>query len=256
MLHATRAVGPVAAGFIVESVGEGACFAFNAATFLFLIAALMMIDRKRMLAAPPLRSPMAASIREGLSFARRDRQMRMGLVNTAIVSIIGMPYLAILPVFADRVYGGGAAELGLMMGSSGGGALLGALWMAGRRSSEGLLNLSAAATALFGMSLVAFSAMPTLPLGMAMLAVCAFFTTIHFSSVHTLTQQRSPDGLRGRAMSLFTTIAMGAAPPGILAAGIAARYAGAPATAAAIGSLCLAGGAAIWIRARSASPSG
>ena len=250
MIHATRVAGPVAAGAVIAWKGEGVCFLFNAATFLALIAALCMINRAELVPAPSERTTMLRSIGEGLGFMKRQPHARMGLILTAFVSVIGMSYIPLMPIFADVIFKGGSVELGWMMGSSGTGALLGALWLAGRRSAERLLTLSAAAAVLFSIALIAFSQMPSISLGLPLLGAVGFFVTIHYSSVNTLLQQKVPNNLRGRAMSIFTTIAMGLAPFGILAAGFTAKFIGAPKTLLILGVLSLIPSAAIWTRAR------
>ncbi len=250
MIHATRVAGPVAAGAVIAWKGEGVCFLFNAATFLALIAALCMINRAELVPAPSERTTMLRSIGEGLGFMKRQPHARMGLILTAFVSVIGMSYIPLMPIFADVIFKGGSVELGWMMGSSGTGALLGALWLAGRRSAERLLTLSAAAAVLFSITLIAFSQMPSISLGLPLLGAVGFFVTIHYSSVNTLLQQKVPNNLRGRAMSIFTTIAMGLAPFGILAAGFTAKFIGAPKTLLILGVLSLIPSAAIWTRAR------
>lgn len=250
MLHATRALGPMAAGAIVAWQGEGICFLFNAATFLALIAALLMIDRKALIPTRADPAAMGHSIREGLRFMRRQPHERLGLTLTAVVSVVGMSYIPLMPIYADRVYSGGSVELGWMMGASGVGALLGALWLAGRRSGERLLTLSAGAAVLFSVAIVVFSQMPRIWLAMPLLAAMGFFATVHFSSLNTLIQQKVPDHLRGRAMSIFTMFAMGFAPFGILAAGFLAKLLGAQITTLILGLGCLVPCAAIWVKAR------
>ena len=256
MIHATRAVGPVAAGAIIAWKGEGICFLFNAATFLALIVALMMIDPKSLIPTKQGSSAIFSSIHEGLSFMRRQPHARMGLILTAAVSVIGMSYIPLMPIYADVIFKGGSVELGWMMGSSGVGALLGAIWLAGRGSSERLLTLSAAAAVLFSMALMAFSQMPSIWLGLPLLSAVGFFATVHFSCINTLLQQKVPDNLRGRAMSIFTTIAMGLAPFGILVAGFLAQKIGAPHTALALGFFCMVSSAAIWVKARALDDGG
>lgn len=250
MFHGTRIVGPSIAGFIVAWKGEGICFLFNAATFLFLIAGLLLIRRRELVSVPAESAPLLPSIAEGLRFAWRKGPLRRALVLIGIVTTFGMAYIVLLPVFADQVYGGGSVELGWMMGASGIGALLGALWLAGRRSHERLLSLAAGTSVLFSIAIVAFSHLPTLWSAMPVLAVAGFFLTIHISSINTLLQEDTPDHIRGRMMSVFATVAGGIAPFGFLLAGFVAREIGAPLTMAIFGAVCLIAGTVIWLKAR------
>lgn len=252
MFHGTRILGPTAAGFIVAWKGEGVCFFLNAATFLFLIGALLLISGRELIPVKPESASIVSSISEGLAFALKMPETRLALILTGIVAPFGMAYIALLPIFADRIYYGGAMELGWMMGASGIGAFLGALWLAGRRSQKRLLVLAAGVSVLFSLAIIVFSRLPTILTALPMLAVAGFFITIHFSAINTLLQQDVPDHMRGRMMSVFTTVAMGISPFGFLLAGFIAREIGAPMTMTLFGAICLVASSVIWVKARAA----
>lgn len=250
MFHGTRTVGPAIAGFIVAWKGEGICFFFNAATFLFLIVGLLLVRRRELVPVAASPAPFGPSIAEALRFAWKRKTMRRALLLIGIVTTFGMAYIVLLPVFADQVYGGGSVELGWLMGASGVGALAGALWLAGRRSRERLLPLAAGASVLFSAAIIAFGHLPALLSAMPLLAVAAFFLTIHISSINTLLQEDVPDQMRGRMMSIFATVAAGIAPFGFLLAGFVAREIGAPLTMTLFGSVCLVAGSIVWLTSR------
>jgi MFS family permease len=250
MLHSSRIVGPVAAGFIVGLAGEGMCFAFNAATFLALIAALLMIDRDTLIIPRRQAESFWQAVWAGLHYILREPSAKLALVVLATISIAGFPFVALMPIFADKIYGGGAIQLGLLIGASATGALLGALTLARIQDTDGLLVLCSKAACFFGVSLFIFSRMEQLWLGMATLLLVGFSSTIIFWPINTLLQHVAPDHLRGRMMSLFTIAFMGMAPFGSLAAGIAARWIGAPNTVAAGAIICLVLGIIAWTKAR------
>ena len=250
ILHSTRIVGPVAAGFIVGLAGEGICFAFNAATFLALIAALLMIDRRELIAQRKQAETFWEAVLAGVRYMLREPSVKLALVVVATVSIAGFPFVALMPIFADQVYGGGAIQLGWLMGASATGALAGALILARIQNTEGLLTLCSKATCLFGVSLFVFSRMDQLWLAMAVLVAVGFSLTLIFSPINTLLQHTAPDHLRGRMMSMFTIAFLGMAPFGSLAGGVAARSIGAPDTVAAGATICFVLGLAAWAKAR------
>ncbi|MFH0798928.1 MAG: MFS transporter [Pseudomonadota bacterium] len=251
MFHGMRIVGPMAAGFIVAWKGEGVCFLFNAATFLALIVALMMVDRKELVHVRAESAPMFDSIRGGIRHMMGEPHTKTALLLVAVISVVGMPFVNLLPIFADSIFGGRSVALGWLMGASGAGALSGALWLAKRRTSKGLLTLSARSATIFSLSTIAFSQLKVIWAASVALAVSGFFLTMVVSSVNTLIQHGTPDHLRGRMMSLFTIAFMGLAPFGSLVGGFVAQEIGAPLTVAACGAACTLAGAAIWIKARS-----
>lgn len=256
MFHASRIAGPMLAGWIVAWKGEGICFLFNAVTFLFFIAALMRMRQGELIAVRHEEAPIIISIVEGLRYAHKNAEARLAFILLAFVATIGMAVLSLFPIFADRIYQGGAVEFGWMMAASGLGALTGALWLAGRQSNARLLALSAGVSVLFSLSLILFAHLPSLGIALPVLAASGFFLTVHFSSINTLLQRDVPDRLRGRMMSLFTTVAMGLSPIGILIIGFVAREIGAPLTTTIVGAVCLIAATLVWLKARTFGDSG
>ncbi len=98
-----------------------------------------------------------AEIREGWRYVTQSVPIRSILLNLSIISLFGMPYSVLMPIFAVQVLGGGAHTLGFLMASSGVGALIGALSLAVRRSVVGLGRRIVITTAMFGAALIVFS---------------------------------------------------------------------------------------------------
>lgn len=251
MFHATRILGPTAAGAIVAWKGEGICFTFNAATFLFLIGALAIIDRRELIRPHHKPEPLWGAIKEGLSHMWERPDAKLALLIVAVVSGLGMQFTTLMPIFADEVFKGGAMHLGWLMGTGGLGSLAGALWLARRPTSEKLLSLTAGTATVFSVALIGFSITKSFYAALAALIVIGFFLTITFSGISALLQQAAPDHLRGRVMSIFTTAFIGFTPFGSLLAGWMAMRIGAPSTLTICGAACLVTGAAIWAKARS-----
>jgi MFS family permease len=234
MFNGARVLGPAVAGTVVASIGEGWCFFVNGVSFIAVIAGLLAIKlTKRPRPAPAVR-PLAHAA-EGFRFVARTAPVRALMLLLGVVSVTGMPYAVLMPVFADEVLHAGARGLGVLMGASGVGALAGALALASRESVRGLGRWIAVAAASFGVALVLFSLSRTLWLSVLLLVPVGGAVMVQMASSNTLVQTMTPDGLRGRVMAVYAMTFMGGAPLGALLAGAAASRIGAPATVAAGG---------------------
>jgi MFS family permease len=201
---------------------------------------LLIRVQKRPRPAPA--SPLQHII-EGLSFARGAAPIRAVLLLLGIVSLVGMPYSVLMPVFADKILHGGARGLGILMGATGVGALLAALALAMRSGLTGLGRWITFAAGGFGASLVLFSLSHHFWLSAALLVPVGFSMMLETSSSNTLLQAMVPDELRGRVMALYSMMFMGMAPFGAFFGGALADRIGAPLTVAIGGIGCI--GAAI-----------
>jgi predicted MFS family arabinose efflux permease len=164
------------------------------------------------------------------------------------VSLVGVPYSVLMPVFAAVVFKGGPHTLGLLMTASGCGALAGALYLASRRSVLGLGKVIPSASALFGAGLLAFSFTRTLTLALPCLVAAGFGFMVQMASSNTVLQTIVDDEKRGRVMSFYTMAFLGTAPFGSLIAGWLSSRIGAPHTLMVGGICCMLG--AIWFARR------
>ena len=178
---------------------------------------------------------------EGFRFVTHTGPILALLLLLGLVSLTGMPYAVLMPVFADKILHSGARGLGLLMGATGVGALVATLVMAARREVRGLGRWIVYASTGFGASLILFSFSRALPLSVGLLLPAGFAMLIQMSSSNTLIQTMVPDDLRGRVMSVYSMMFMGMAPFGALLAGVAAHRLGSPLTVALGGSVCIAG---------------
>ncbi|MBT3181726.1 MAG: MFS transporter [Deltaproteobacteria bacterium] len=250
MLHAARMIGPMIAGWIVAWRGEGECFLFNTLTFMALITALLMMKRDKILHVEKDKTPFLPAIVHGIKHMWGEPGLKLGFIILAIVSLLIMPLVYMLPIFADQVFGGGAITLGWLMAAAAGGSFIGALILAHRKNSDKLSTISAAALIPVSISVFAFSQTSTLWIGLLTLVLVGIFDTIAIAGSITLLQYTTPGHLRGRMMSLFVTAFMGFAPIGSLAGGTVAREIGAPMTISACGVLCLIISLFVLIKAR------
>ncbi|MBP7052051.1 MAG: MFS transporter [Phycisphaerae bacterium] len=242
MINGARILGPAVAGVLVASVGEGWCFLANAVSFLAVIASLLSMDVTSQIRVP-LPGSALVSILQGFHYVAHTGPIRALLLLLGLVSLMGMPYAVLMPVFADEILHGGPRGLGLLMGASGVGALIGALVLALRRGIRGLSSWIALGAAGFGVSLMLFSQSRSFWLSMALLVPVGFSMIIEMAASNTLIQSLIPDELRGRVMAVYSMMFMGMAPFGSLLAGTLAHRVGAPATVLLGGAACIAGAA-------------
>lgn len=241
MVNAARVAGPAVAGVVVAAVGEGWCFLLNGLSYVAVIGALlgMRLGEWRRV---EVSATAWESIVEGFVYAWRTAPVRALLLLLGLVSLMGMPYAVLMPVFADQILGGDANAYGFLMSASGVGALAGAASLTVRRTVRGLARWVAVSAAGFGVSLIAFSFSRTLWLSAALLVPAGFCMMLEMAASNTLIQSMIPDRLRGRVMSVYSMMFMGMAPLGALMAGMLAGPLGAPATVALGGAVCIIGG--------------
>jgi len=245
--NSARLIGPAVAGVLVATAGEGWCFLLNGLSYVTVVAALAAM-RLAPVARPVHTGSLLAHIADGVRFVRGHVPIRSLLLLLGMVSVAGMPYAVLMPLFADRILGGGAQGLGILMSCAGGGALLGALALAARRSPRGLTAWVPWAAFGFGLGLVAFSLSRSFWLSGLLLVPTGLALIVQMAASNTLLQLLVPDALRGRVMSLYSMMFMGMAPLGALLAGSLAELIGAPATVGGGGVLCML--AAVWFRRR------
>jgi MFS family permease len=241
MFNGARIVGPAVAGALVASIGEGWCFLLNAVSYLAVIAGLLLMRGGEVRRPPARHGSALAHMAQGFGHVARTPPIRALMLLLGLVSLAGMPYAVLMPIFADRILHGGPRALGLLMGSSGVGALAAAGLLATREGVSGLGRWVALAAAGFGVSLLAFAASRALWLSAALLVPAGFCMMLQMASSNTLIQSMVPDALRGRVMAIYSMMFMGMAPFGALLAGTLADRFGAPATVSLGGILCLAG---------------
>ena len=240
MFNGARVVGPSVAGILVASIGEGWCFFANAVSYIAVIAGLLLMKIERTNVARREGSPIE-HIAEGFRFVRNTAPIRAILLLLGLVSLVGMPYTVLMPVFATKILHGDASTLGVLMGATGIGALMGALLLASRTELRGLGRFVFISCAGFGGSLIIFSFSRWYALSVALLVPVGFCMMVQMASSNTLIQAMVPDVLRGRTMAVYSMMFMGMAPLGALLAGAAAERIGAPGTVAVGGAVAIVG---------------
>jgi MFS family permease len=247
MFNGARVVGPAIAGLLVAAIGEGWCFFVNAVSYIAVIIGLVMMTTPRFVPEPSTRSPLETII-EGFRYVAHTAPIRALLLLIGLASFAGMPYTVLMPLFADQILHHGARGLGILMGASGVGALIGSLMLATRSTVRGLGKWVAGAALLFAFAAVGFAFSTNFTLSCIFLVFVGIGMMVQASSSNTLIQSMVPDVLRGRVMAVYTMMFVGFGPIGALLAGWLAQRIGAPLTVASGAVLTMLGAIAFMLR--------
>jgi MFS family permease len=247
MVNGARLIGPTIAGLLVASFGEGVCFIINSASYLAVLLALVAMRLAPTTQHPVQRRHVFQELREGFIYAFGFGPIRSILLLVALVSLTGMPYAVLVPVFAKEVLHGGAHTFGFLMTASGCGAFAGTVYLASRKSVIGLGRLIVLSAVLFAAGIAGFALSSILPLSIISLVIAGFGAMTLVASSNTILQTILEEDKRGRVMSFFTVAFMGMAPFGSLGAGTMAGIIGLRDTLL-LGAACCLVGAVIFAR--------
>ncbi|HSU65285.1 MAG TPA: MFS transporter, partial [Tepidisphaeraceae bacterium] len=229
MVHGARLVGPALAGFLIHYTGATWCFLLDGCSYIAVIAALLAMKLKPF-TPKPRRGSVLAELREGFNYVWTFAPIRTMLLLMALISLTGIPaFTVLMPIFAKALAiseSQGSETLGFLMGASAAGALIGAIYLASRKSVVGLGRVIAIAAAFFGTMLIAFSFSRHLWLSLLIVPLVGCAMLINFASANTVLQTLTEDEKRGRVMSFFTMAFVGMTPWGNLLSGISSDYFG------------------------------
>ncbi len=247
MVNTARLIGPSLAGLLIAATNEGWCFLVDGVSYIAVIASLIMMR------IPPddlqhATTSMFAQLKEGWTYVTGSVPIRSILGLFALLSLMGWPFMVLMPVFAGQILHGGAHTLGFLMGAVGVGSLVSALSMVMRRSVRGLSKMIPIAASVFGIGLICFGFSHVLWLSMLMMLVTGFGMMQGLTGSNTIIQTLVDENMRGRVMSYYTMAFIGMAPFGSLLAGALAHAIGAPRTVIVSGVACILG--SIWFTSR------
>jgi MFS family permease len=229
IFNMARLIGPPIAGFVIGLAGEAACFFLNGVSFLAVIYALAAM-RLTHSSGPKHSGPVFAGIKDGLSYSFGFVPIRSILAYTAMMSLIAVPYIVLMPIFAKDILHGGPGTFGFLYGSVGIGAFIGAIYLARRKTVRGLDMVVIFAACVFAAGAVGFSFSQNLWLSFLLAALPGFGIMVQMASINTILQTIVDDDKRGRVLSLHVMAFIGTAPLGSLLAGFVAEKLGAPHT--------------------------
>lgn len=247
--NGARIIGPVLAGLIIASIGIAACFYINAISFIAVIAALLTIkargevrgshDKPGWQGLSTNLTSFLKDLLEGLSFVKREKDVFRIMLLVATFSLLGIPFVTLLPVFAEDVLRVGPKGLGFLAGSAGCGALIAALVIAFKGDITGKGRFMAGAGLIFSSSLLAFSISKNYYASVIILVFAGWGVISFLAIANSFIQLSTPDALRGRVMSVYTLVFLGIAPAGNAILGFIADVFGAARAVSIAASLCL-----------------
>ncbi|MEO0113494.1 MAG: MFS transporter [candidate division WOR-3 bacterium] len=231
MVNMARLLGPSLAGILISLTNEGICFLVNAISYIFVIIFLlkMKISNNRRENKKEFLS-LFKDLKEGFLYVFGFPPLRYIILLLALISLVGMPYTILMPIFASKILHGNAYTFGFLMAGSGIGALIAGLYLASRKTVLGLGRILAFSPIIFGLGLILFSLSRNFLLSFLMMIVTGFGMILNMTGSNTLLQTITEDDKRGRVMSFYTMAFIGIAPFGSLLAGTLASIIGAPNT--------------------------
>lgn len=257
LVNIARSVGPAAAGILIATVGTGICFLINAASFVFVVASLLRLDRAQITPSPPSGRE-RGQLREGLAYVRRTPEIGVPLLMMALAGMLVYEFQVTLPVMARDALDSGAAGFGFMTAAMGAGAVVGGLIVAAR-GRIGLGYMSGAAVGL-GITMTGAALAPNLWVALLALALAGGMSIAFMSTGNATLQLNSIPTMRGRVMSLWFVAFQGSTPIGAPVVGWLMAAAGARAGLGIAAVTCLVvaaiGGAALYRARTPAVPGG
>lgn len=229
MINTATVIGPAVAGITYAAFGPAWCFTINGITFMAVIIALALM---KLAPFQPIERALSifTEIKEGLIFAAREPTIRVLIINLGIISLAGLGFVTLLPVWAVDVLGGDATTNGFLHTARGLGALSGALLIAAIGQSFSRGKLFTIGTFVMPLFLGILSFTRVLPTSFLALIGAGWGFMVIVNLSNTMIQTSVTDQLRGRVMGLFTFTFFGMMPIGSLINGALAEKIGAPLT--------------------------
>jgi len=240
MVNGARLVGPSIAGILIATSEEGPDYLIHGLSFLMVIASLlsMKINPRKIISRS---ASFGKDLREGFRYTFGFPPIKFIILLLTLISLTGLPYSVLMPVYAKEILQGGSHTFGFLMGATGLGAMSGAIYLASRRTVKGLERIIPLAAAVFGTGLIAVSVSRVFSVSLVIMVITGSGMMLGLASSNTILQTIVDDDKRGRVMSIYTMAFMGTTPFGSLLAGSLASVLGVPVTLAIGGSVCILG---------------
>ena len=236
-INSTRLIGPAIGGLLIAALGEAACFALNAVSFLAVLVQLRRISPNEGTRKVNT-TGLFTDLIEGMRFSLTHPVICPLLLMVGAVSFAVSPYTVLMPAIAVQTFGKGATLNGLFISSAGLGALIGAILLARRPNVRGLTGWLWMTASLAAIGIIGFSFSQNEWLSFLCMAVTGMGLMGTSTSVNTIVQSIVEEKMRGRVVSIYATFFVGSAPLGHLAAGWLAERIGAPRTFTVCGIVC------------------
>lgn len=229
MVNLSRLIGPAIAGFVLEQLGDGMCFVLNAASFVAVIASLLLMrlpkyeDKQRTKNA-------FQELGEGFTYIKKDPSIYFIIIMLGLVSLLVLPFSTLLPVYARDIFKGTASTFGILDSVIGLGALSGAIFLASLKAGTDLTKVLAINTLVFGTGLLLFSHEANYPLALVFATVAGFGMMSQVTVSSTILQTSADPAMRGRVISFYAMAFFGMQPIGGVVVGAVSKWIGTPNT--------------------------
>jgi len=228
----SRILGPSIAGLLIQFLGVGFSYYFQAAMYVFAMIWTLQIRLPKTttpakITTMPAREPFITSLRQGFRYISTHSIIMALLVLALTTNFLGAPYLSLMPIFAIDIFHGNAGTQGLLLTMGGIGAIIGALAIAsiGRRQTN--IKLLFGGSAAYGLCLILFSRSPVLAMAMGATFLSSCLFNMYLAQAQTIIQTTTPVGIRGRVLSVYY-MSNALMPLGSLLIGAVATVLGAP----------------------------
>jgi len=226
MVHLARLIGPALSGIVLEKFGASVCFLVNAFSFLAVIASLLFMRLPPYKRSERLHTALA-DMKNGFIYLRDTPAIGKVMIMLALISLLALPYVTLLPVYAREIFHGSASTFGYLNSFVGLGAIGGAIFLASLKTGTDLKKILFVNTILFGVGLFAFSHMTYLPVALFFLVIAGFGMMSQTTISNTLIQLAVTPAMRGRVISYYAMAFFGMQPIGSLLLGALSHYIGA-----------------------------
>jgi MFS family permease len=237
--NSSRIIGPAIAGLLVSYIGMSGCFFVNGISFFAVIIALLLIkiDNGKV---PNKNKKAWHDLIEGVVFIKNNRLLLLLIMIVGVMSLFGVSYVILMPIFANQVLNVGVRGLGVLMSGVGFGALIGALMLARLGDFQHKGKFLVGSIFIFSFSLVVFSLSRNYIFSIIVLSFLGGSSVTAMALINTLLQTRVNDELRGRVMSMFMLTFAGIMPFGNLIAGSLSQIIGVSSAVLVSGIVCTA----------------
>lgn len=241
MVNLARLIGPAISGIVLEKLGAGTCFLINAFSFTAVIISLLLMNLPKFI--PQQHSKKIINeFKEGLKYLRQTPSIGFIILMLACVSLLVLPFITLLPIYAKVIFKGNAATFGYLNSAIGLGAVGGAFFLASIKTGTDLKKILFINLLIFGAGLILFSHINNLPIALFFAMIAGFGMMSQTTVSNTIIQTSVSKEMRGRVISYYAMAFFGMQPIGGLLIGTVSHYAGAPYTilAEGIAAICIA----------------
>ena len=235
--NGARIIGPMIAGLVIAKLGIPACFFLNAISFGAVILALAMMKTRGEIKVKS--EGIIKDFIKGIGFVKGNREIVAVITLIGTFSLVGLPYISLLPVFAGKVFHRGATGYGFLMGASGIGALTAAVGIAAKTRIRNPLKMMSLAVLCFSTALLAFSLSGIFWVSLAIIMFGGWGMVSYLALANSFIQMSVPDELRGRVMSVYSFVFLGTVPIGNAIMGVVADRIGTTHAVTLGGAICL-----------------